>query len=100
MIALGPSQLIDLPSASKKLKLCLATDDVVKKSREVLLDSESLVEEFVDDDMIEREMGLPFEQNKTYNYELDYRDKLVLAPMVRSGTRESVFSGRGLQGHC
>jgi hypothetical protein len=36
--------------------------------------------------MVEREMALPFEYEKKYTHELDYRNKLVLAPMVRTGS--------------
>lgn len=37
-------------------------------------------------EMVEKEMGLPIEFVKTYKHELDYRNKLVLAPMVRTGS--------------
>jgi tRNA-dihydrouridine synthase 2 len=37
-------------------------------------------------ELLEREMSLPTEVEKTYKHEIDYRNKLVLAPMVRSGT--------------
>jgi tRNA-dihydrouridine synthase 2 len=37
-------------------------------------------------ELLEREMSLPIEVEKTYKHEIDYRNKLVLAPMVRSGT--------------
>lgn len=36
---------------------------------------------------VERQMALPVEYPRTYATELDYRNKLVLAPMVRTGTR-------------
>lgn len=32
------------------------------------------------------EMQLPIEYVKTYEHDLDYRDQLVLAPMVRTGS--------------
>lgn len=38
-------------------------------------------------ELVEAEMALPIEYGKAYNRELDYREKLVLAPMVRTGTR-------------
>lgn len=38
--------------------------------------------------MVEKEMGLPIEFERTYEHELDYRNKLVLAPMVRTGSCE------------
>jgi hypothetical protein len=41
-----------------------------------------------EEEMVEREMGLPIEHVKTYENELDYRNKLVLAPMVRTGSCE------------
>jgi hypothetical protein len=37
-------------------------------------------------ELVEREMALPFEYEKKYTHELDYRNKLVLAPMVRTGS--------------
>jgi hypothetical protein len=37
-------------------------------------------------EMVEREMALPLEYEKKYTHELDYRNKLVLAPMVRTGS--------------
>jgi hypothetical protein len=40
-------------------------------------------------EMVEEQMKLPLEFTKTYSKELDYRKKLVLAPMVRTGTCES-----------
>ena len=39
---------------------------------------------------VEEIMKQPMEVKKSYEFEIDYRDKLVLAPMVRSGTRESL----------
>lgn len=39
-----------------------------------------------EEEMVEREMGLPIEHVKKYKHELDYRNKLVLAPMVRTGS--------------
>lgn len=48
----------------------------------------------------EATMSEPFEFEKRYAYELDYRNKLVLAPMVRSGTLParllSLYYGAGL----
>ena len=38
------------------------------------------------DDPVQQEMTLPVEHVKSYAHEIDYREKLVLAPMVRSGT--------------
>lgn len=40
-------------------------------------------------ELVEREMSLPVEHVKTYDHELDYRNKLVLAPMVRTGSCKS-----------
>jgi hypothetical protein len=45
-------------------------------------------EEASEAEMVEREMGLPFEFEKKYEHEIDYRNKLVLAPMVRTGSCE------------
>jgi tRNA-dihydrouridine synthase 2 len=44
-------------------------------------------------EMVEEQMKLPLEFTKTYSKELDYRKKLVLAPMVRTGTCESSVTG-------
>lgn len=41
-----------------------------------------------EDELVEHEMSLPVELPKSYENEIDYRNKLVLAPMVRSGSRE------------
>jgi hypothetical protein len=38
---------------------------------------------------VQEQMSLPIEHVKTYQNEIDYRNKLVLAPMVRSGTCKS-----------
>jgi hypothetical protein len=43
-------------------------------------------EEASEAELVEREMGLPFEFQKKYENEIDYRNKLVLAPMVRTGS--------------
>jgi hypothetical protein len=43
-------------------------------------------EEAFEAKLVEREMGLPFEFEKKYENEIDYRNKLVLAPMVRTGS--------------
>ncbi len=37
--------------------------------------------------MVEEQTRLPIEFQRDYEYELDYRNKLVLAPMVRTGSR-------------
>jgi hypothetical protein len=39
-------------------------------------------------ELVEKEMALPIEFDKTYETEIDYRNKLVLAPMVRTGSCE------------
>jgi hypothetical protein len=39
-------------------------------------------------ELVEEEMKLPIEISRTYEHELDYRNKLVLAPMVRTGSCE------------
>lgn len=39
--------------------------------------------------LVEEEMQKPIEVLKTYERELDYENKLVLAPMVRTGSCES-----------
>ena len=36
--------------------------------------------------LLEEQMSLPMESEQQYQHPLDYRDKLVLAPMVRTGT--------------
>lgn len=45
-------------------------------------------------------MAKPIEVPRIYSYELDYRDKLVLAPMVRTGSLPerllSLYYGAGL----
>lgn len=41
------------------------------------------------DSRVAQEMALPIEYTKAYDVELDYRNKLVLAPMVRTGSRKS-----------
>ena len=39
-------------------------------------------------ELVEEQMGLPVEFTRTYHHEVDYRNKLVLAPMVRTGSCE------------
>jgi hypothetical protein len=46
-------------------------------------------EEVSEAELVEREMGLPSEFEKKYENEIDYRNKLVLAPMVRTGSCKS-----------
>lgn len=55
-------------------------------------------EEMSEAEMVEREMGLPVEYVRTYKHELDYRNKLVLAPMVRTGSCELPHPRRGCNG--
>jgi hypothetical protein len=43
-------------------------------------------------EMVEEQMTLPLEFTKAYFKELDYRKKLVLAPMVRTGTCKSAIT--------
>ena len=43
---------------------------------------------FEEADLVEEQMASPVEFRKTYAHELDYRNKLVLAPMVRTGSCE------------
>ncbi|WVQ95833.1 hypothetical protein IAU59_002932 [Kwoniella sp. CBS 9459] len=51
-------------------------------------------------ELVEEQMRLPIEFPKTYENELDYREKLVLAPMVRTGSLPmrllSLYYGAGL----
>ncbi|WVW86925.1 hypothetical protein I302_108980 [Kwoniella bestiolae CBS 10118] len=51
-------------------------------------------------ELVEEQMALPVEFPKTYEQELNYREKLVLAPMVRTGTLPtrllSLYYGAGL----
>lgn len=47
--------------------------------------------------LIEQEMALPIEVRKTYNREIEYENKLVLAPMVRTGSCESSVFPSGNQ---
>lgn len=42
--------------------------------------------------LVEEEMAKPIEVVKTYEKELEYENKLVLAPMVRTGSCESLSS--------
>lgn len=37
-------------------------------------------------ELVEEQMNLPIEYVKNYEKEVDYRNKLVLAPMVRTGS--------------
>lgn len=52
---------------------------------------EALLSPEVEEALIEEEMSLPIRISRTYTRELEYRDKLVLAPMVRTGTREWIL---------
>jgi hypothetical protein len=40
------------------------------------------------DELVEREMKASIEVPRTYAREIDYENKLVLAPMVRTGSSE------------
>lgn len=46
-------------------------------------------------DLVEEEMAKPIEVPKTYEKEISYENKLVLAPMVRTGSSKSTFLGSG-----
>lgn len=73
------------PRAMKRQKLDHEHEpqEAAKTSHEVIQEGEESEAEAV-----AREMGLPIEFEKTYEHELDYRKKLVLAPMVRTGSCE------------
>jgi tRNA-dihydrouridine synthase 2 len=47
--------------------------------------------------LVEEEMALPIEVRKTYDREIEYENKLVLAPMVRTGSCESLVLTSGNQ---
>lgn len=76
-IATSPPRLPDSPRAMKRQKLDHEEQPVASSSTSP---SETEAER------VEREMNSPIEFVKTYDYELDYRNKLVLAPMVRTGS--------------
>jgi hypothetical protein len=40
------------------------------------------------EELVEREMNMDVEHKRTYEKEIDYENKLVLAPMVRTGSCE------------
>ncbi|EIW71544.1 hypothetical protein TREMEDRAFT_42909 [Tremella mesenterica DSM 1558] len=65
-----------------------------------ILPTEKPPEEEVISEMIEKIMSSPIEHPRTYIHELDYRNKLVLAPMVRTGSLPtrllSLYYGAGL----
>ncbi|KAK8849673.1 hypothetical protein IAR55_005008 [Kwoniella newhampshirensis] len=85
----------------------LSPDEQGRKTKRVKLASEmtkrtpspeqagsTVIAERVDDisndqseeQLVEEQMNLPIEHPKKYEQELDYREKLVLAPMVRTGS--------------
>nr|XP_031857703.1 uncharacterized protein CI109_006863 [Kwoniella shandongensis]KAA5524775.1 hypothetical protein CI109_006863 [Kwoniella shandongensis] len=53
-----------------------------------------------EEELVEEQMSLPIEFPKSYERELEYREKLVLAPMVRTGSLPmrllSLYYGAGL----
>ncbi|WRT69698.1 uncharacterized protein IL334_006688 [Kwoniella shivajii] len=52
----------------------------VERSSDEALDVRSEIE------LVEEQMSLPVEYPRVYEKEIDYREKLVLAPMVRTGS--------------
>lgn len=44
-----------------------------------------------EEEEVEHIMSLPFEYEKKYEKEVNYGEKLVLAPMVRTGSCECLF---------
>ncbi|ORX37744.1 hypothetical protein BD324DRAFT_650294 [Kockovaella imperatae] len=77
---------------SKRSKLRHVEDESIG-----VLDSASSADE---EARVKEIMQEPVEVTKSYDFEIDYRDKLVLAPMVRSGTLParllSLYYGAGL----
>lgn len=74
-----------------------AEDRPAKKAKKELAPPPpvEVLPEGVDEAQLVREqMALPIEHVKTYEYELEYRNKLVLAPMVRSGSCEFGLAGQ------
>lgn len=41
-----------------------------------------------ENELVEEQMRLPIEYTRSYNNEINYKNKLVLAPMVRTGSCE------------
>jgi tRNA-dihydrouridine synthase 2 len=81
-IATASPLRLDSPPALKRQKLEHDEQPIASPSKPT---SETEAER------VEREMGLPIEFVKMYEHELDYRNKLVLAPMVRTGSCESIM---------
>lgn len=73
-----------IPSKSVTAQNAVAGPSTASRAppREVLTESQtaSLLE------MVEEEMGKDIDVSRTYERELDYENKLVLAPMVRTGS--------------
>jgi len=74
------------PRAMKRQKLD-------HEPQEAAADLAAQKEEMSEAELVEREMALPIEYERTYDHELDYRNKLVLAPMVRTGSCKSSCTG-------
>jgi hypothetical protein len=75
------------PRAMKRQKLDHDHQEVATGATGAAADH-AAQEEASEAELVEREMGLPFEFEKNYENEIDYRNKLVLAPMVRTGSCE------------
>jgi tRNA-dihydrouridine synthase 2 len=81
LVSLRPiRKMLDLESEERPIKR--AKMEATKESSPLVLDGAELAIK------TDAEMALPVEFSKSYTPPLDYRNKLVLAPMVRSGTCE------------
>lgn len=81
LVSLRPiRKMLDVESEERPIKR--AKMEATKESSPLVLDGAELAIK------TDEEMALPVDFSKSYTPPLDYRNKLVLAPMVRSGTCE------------
>lgn len=86
----GASPVIDSEHQSKRPRLKAEDTQIPNPSGIEVQGSSSDCNHSImsEDDLIEEQMRLPIEYVRSYDNEINYKNKLVLAPMVRTGSCE------------
>jgi hypothetical protein len=82
----SPSRSASPAAKRPKLSAEVTTSAVVPNT-----DLPEALSSMTEEEEVEHIMSLPFEYEKKYEKEVNYGEKLVLAPMVRTGSCECLF---------
>ncbi|OCF31727.1 tRNA-dihydrouridine synthase 2 [Kwoniella heveanensis BCC8398] len=105
LVAQGQEQKLELEQASAeevKPVASSSSSQLVPATAEVPAETQDTPKQDIrsEEELVEEQMSLPIEYPKSYENELDYKEKLVLAPMVRTGSLPmrllSLYYGAGL----